>query len=80
MQTLVFNTTTKVAKLYEGEAENSTITPCPGVKHQYVYYKVKMKKIYFILLCSLLLSCQRSFTPQQAANRTGLKCGKHTLR
>jgi hypothetical protein len=47
MQTLVFNTTTKVAKLYEGEAENSTIlfhfTNVPTVKVNENFYEVMVK-------------------------------------
>lgn len=41
-----------------------------------------MKKIILslILISTILISCSRSFTPQQAANRGGLKCNRHTLR
>jgi hypothetical protein len=41
-----------------------------------------MKKtiLTLVLISTILVSCSRSFTPHQAANRGGLKCGKHTLR
>jgi len=49
MQTLVFNTTTKVVKLYEGKDEESqilyTFYDCPTVKHlgDTGYYEVMQK-------------------------------------
>ena len=49
MQTLVFNTTTKTVKLYQGQDENSSILytfyDCPTVKHigENGYYEVMQK-------------------------------------
>jgi hypothetical protein len=47
LQTLVFNTTTKTAKLYEGYAEESKILAelydVPTVKHLEGYYEVMQK-------------------------------------
>jgi hypothetical protein len=47
MQTLTFNTTTKVAKLYDGEAENSSLlfhfTNVPTVKVNENFYEVMTK-------------------------------------
>jgi hypothetical protein len=41
-----------------------------------------MKKILFLLLVLsyILISCNRGFTPSQAASRGGMKCGKHRLK
>jgi hypothetical protein len=40
-----------------------------------------MKKILILFLTTILLiSCSKNFTPHQAANRGGLKCGKHRLK
>jgi type III secretory pathway lipoprotein EscJ len=37
------------------------------------------KILAFLLLIFLMSSCQRQLTPNQAANRGNLKCGKHHL-
>jgi PBP1b-binding outer membrane lipoprotein LpoB len=40
-----------------------------------------MKKITIALLITLFfVSCARQVTPYQAANRGGMKCGKHHLK
>lgn len=39
------------------------------------------KNLFLILVVSyLLISCNRYFTPSQAATRGGMKCGKHRLK
>lgn len=37
------------------------------------------KLLVLLTLAALLASCQRTLTPNQAANRGSLKCGKYHL-
>jgi hypothetical protein len=41
---------------------------------------MKKNLFLFLVISYVFISCGRDFTPQQAANRTGLKCGKHRLK
>lgn len=41
-----------------------------------------MKKIILVsvIISTILMSCSKGITPNQAANRGGLKCGKYRLK